>query len=308
MRNAVSEVTSYIYIFGIVMTVLAIVFVQVNSMVEDMKRSVLSKSLEQSFKKIQYLIYSVAFGDVPSQIAEIELQGGSMLLEKDKSGFIIAFVNSSGSISDCSPLPQNFHFCCLNQSTASLYGCGSVSPCVGIYDKRACILNTTVGELKYKYRDWILSMEAGAVFSKYGNSDYSKLLYEPRILLNTTAGTSKYLVITVPSLEGNLSLAGSGRFRFTIEEGSWNYVKIDNINSNEIKEKFENITLIVKSTEHQDAWCKFFERKDFKDLFNPNFPEIGKNCRTADDPMVKVERSGEKQEVVILFKKVKLYS
>jgi hypothetical protein len=56
MERAVSEVVGYIYIFGIVMMVLSIVFVQVNSMVEDMKRTVLSQSLEQSFKRIQYII------------------------------------------------------------------------------------------------------------------------------------------------------------------------------------------------------------------------------------------------------------
>ena len=74
MRNAVSEVLGYIYIFGIVMTVLAIVFIQVNSIVEDMKRSVLSQSLEKSFKRIQYLVYSVAFGDAPMQVASLSFR------------------------------------------------------------------------------------------------------------------------------------------------------------------------------------------------------------------------------------------
>ncbi|MEM0089134.1 MAG: hypothetical protein QW581_05125, partial [Archaeoglobaceae archaeon] len=280
MRNAVSEVTGYIYIFGIVMAVLAIVFVQVNNMVEDMKRSVLSQSLEKSFKRIQYIVYSVAFGDVPSQVAEIELQGGNMFLSKGPE-FIVAFVNSSNTISqdDCNEITssgEKFRLYCLNLSTGLIYP-NTTSCNVGL-NRTACILNTTAGELRYEYKDWLLSMEAGAVFSKYSNAEYSKLLYEPRILLNTTAGTSKYLVITIPSLQGNLSIGGSGRFKFTVEELDNIFSKIDdlNIGSNHQWKNFDYAYVLVRDTEHQSAWCRFFDRFE---LLNTTL--IAENCHNC---------------------------
>ncbi|MEM4616386.1 MAG: hypothetical protein QXY19_05210 [Archaeoglobaceae archaeon] len=310
MRNAVSEVTSYIYIFGIVMSVLAIVFVQVNGMVEDMKRSVLSKSLEQSFKRIQYIVYSVAFGDVPSQVAEIELQGGSMFLSKGPE-FIVAFVNGSNTISQFDCIYYNlsgFNPRCLNLSNGDIYDIypSPLNLCPwGVYDKPACILNTTAGELRYEYKDWLLSMEAGAIFSKYSNTEYSKLLYEPRILLSTTAGTSKYLVITIPVLEGDISMAGSGRFRFTIEERNWSYARIDNINKPALRDKFEDVYIILRGTQHQQGWCRFFDNFGIFDL---NLPEINRTCWNAENPIVKIMRGDEKLETIILFKEVALYS
>lgn len=303
MRNAVSEVTGYLYIFGIVMAVLAIVFVQVNSMVEDMKRSVLSKSLEQSFKRIQYIVYSVAFGDIPSQVAEIELQGGSMFLDKDNPELIIAFYNITNQ-HFCNQLPD-FNLYCLNLYTASFYPIThSPNPCPrGIYDKPACILNRTVGELRYEYGDWTLSMEAGAIFSKYSNTEYSKLLYEPRILLITTAGTSKYLMITIPVLDGNISMAGSGRFRFTIEEKNWSYARIENINA--LRANFEDVYIIVKGTQHHQGWCNFFDNFGVFDL---TLSKINKTCWNAINPIVKIVEGTEKLESIFLFKKVALYS
>ncbi|MCS7131080.1 MAG: hypothetical protein NZ872_06650, partial [Archaeoglobaceae archaeon] len=178
-----------------------------------------------------------------------------MFLDKSGPEFIIAFVNNSSTISNCNPLPDHFRLYCLNISTSAI---SNFTFCSGIYDRRACIFNTTAGELRYEYKDWILSMEAGAIFSKYGNVEHSKLLYEPRILLTTKAGTSKYLVITIPSLEGNLSLSGTGRFKFMIEELNWSYARIDNLNERAINEKFENAYIIVKGTEHQQGWCEFF--------------------------------------------------
>ncbi|MCX8000197.1 MAG: hypothetical protein N3A69_14785, partial [Leptospiraceae bacterium] len=201
----------------------------------------------------------------------------------------------------CSPLPQNFKLYCLNLSEGNYY----ISyTCSGFYDKKACILNRTVGELKYQYRDWSLSMEAGAIFSKYSQENYSKLLYEPRILLNTTAGTSKYLVITIPVFDGNISAAGYGRFRFTIEETNWSYSRIENVNNASIKRRFENIYIIIKETEHKNSWCEFFGNFD---IFNLTLPEIGRNCKNAKNPSVIIERGDEKLETIFLFKEVVLY-
>lgn len=309
MRNAVSEVVGYIYIFGVVMAVLSIVFIQVNAMVEDMKRSILSQSLEKSFKKIQYVVYSVAFGDTPMQIAEIELQGGEMLL-RDSPEFIIAFVNVSSNLDDCTPLSQNFNLKCLNLSTGSLK---DTSQCNGAFDAFACVLNKKTGRLEYRYKDWILSMESGAVFSRYSQQEYSKLLYEPRILLNTTAANNKYFMVTIPVMisDGTFSISGSGRFRFILNESGWEYARIENVNIGEnVKwENFTDIYLIVKGSENERAWCNFF---DIFPLLNStlrpqnceNSPNC--NCYKAEVPMARLETEGFSTTIIILFKNVTL--
>lgn len=312
MRNAVSEVTGYIYIFGIVMTVLAIVFVQVSSMVENMKKSILSQSLEQSFKRIQYIVHSVAFGDVPSQIAEIELQGGAIFLEKGRPEFIIAFVNNSNSINDCLQLNSNvdgnavFESWCLNLSTGQIYP--FMPGCNGGLNRTACLLNRTVGELRYEYKGWVLSIEAGAIFSKYLDTEYSKILYEPRILLNTTAETSKYLVITIPLLKGDISLASYGRFRITIEEEGLIYAKISDVNA--VKNDFENVFVIVKETRHHQAWCRFFENFEALNIsLDPENCFLARcTCYTADIPMAKIDAGDQRTTVIIVLKDVLLKS
>ncbi len=309
MERAVSEVVGYIYIFGIVMMVLSIVFVQVNSMVEDMKRSVLSQSLEQSFRRIQYIIYSVAFGDVPAQVAEIELRGGAMKLNKEMPEFIIAFVNETinGSCSDILR-SENFVLHCLNLSTAKIQPY-EVQGCSGAYDRPACVFNRTAGELRYEYKDWFLSVEAGSVFSRKSDQ-YSKILYEPRIILNTTAGTSRYFMITVPCLNssGEFSIAGEGRFRFYIEEMGSNFARIEDL-SRILPKSFDSAYLIVRETEHKDSWCRFFE--DFPLLNVTLMPENCRNrpncnCYIAEHPMAKIEVGNEVTEMVILFKEVVL--
>ncbi len=250
MSKAVSEVLGYMYIFGIVMAVLAIVFVQVNTMVEDMKRSVMSQSLEQSFKKIQYIIHSVSFGEVPSQAVEIELQGGELALTKGSPEFIVAFVNytelNPSSLPCGSRVPSSIAGC-INLSTGNIYN--SPTCPASNYNYSACLLNKTVGKLVFDYKDWILTLEAGSVFSKYENQDYSKLLYEPRILYNTTLTTgSSFLVMTIPVVEGNLSIAGFGRFRFIVNEGnsSFSHIRVPDVGDN-----FSDIYIIVKDTENQ---------------------------------------------------------
>ncbi|MEM0203694.1 MAG: hypothetical protein QXO16_07390 [Archaeoglobaceae archaeon] len=305
MRNAVSEVTGYIYIFGIVMAVLAIVFVQVHSMVEDMKRSVLSQSLEQSFKRIEHIVYSVAFGGMPAQSVEIELQGGMISLEKGEPEFIIAFVNDSNSISDCVDLP-NFQLYCLNLSTGRI---SDPSNCAGQFDRQACVLNRTVGILRYEYGNWMISIEGGAIFSKQG--EYSKLLYEPRILVNTTAGTSMYLLMTIPTLEGDFSAGGSGRIKVLVKENEpYTFSRLEGVNIGGVgvqwKGKFDRAYVMVKDTEHQDAWCRFF---DGFELLNTTLRAEnchGINpcmCKKADLPIAMIE-TNLNTNVVIVFKSV----
>jgi len=306
MRNAVSEVVGYLYIFGIVMIVLAIVFVQVNTMVEDVKRSILSQSLEKSFKRIQYLVHSVAFGDTPMQIVELELQGGEMRLIEEKPEFIIAMVNSSS----CEPLPPNFSPGCLNLSTGEIK---DVSNCTGNFDALACVLNKTTGILEYRYKEWYLSMESGSVFSRYSSQDYSKILYEPRILLNATAANNKYLVITVPLMSSpeTFSISGSGRFRFSMIESGWEYTMIRevNIGENVSWNNFTDIYLIVRDSENKRAWCEFFESFP---LLNVSLkPEnckglINCNCYKAEEAMSRLDTGNFVTTIVVIFKNVTL--
>lgn len=306
MSKAVSEILGYMYIFGIVMAVLAIVFVQVNTMTEDMKRSVMSQSLEQSFKKIQYIIHSVSFGEVPSQAVEIELQGGELALDRSDPDFIVAFVNyteTSPSNLQCDKISNSIPIC-INLSTGALYSAPSSCP-GGNYNFSACTLNQTIGKIVYSYKDWLLTLEAGSVFSKYENQDYSKLLYEPRILYNATLSTPghRYLVMTIPSLDGELSIAGSGRFRFVLNEGD-NQVSL--IDVNQIRSNFSDAYIILKDTDNKDAWCRFFERSPA--VFNTTLDEINtsyRSCFQSENAMATIKLTNLHQ-IILIFREVLL--
>ncbi|AAB90487.1 MULTISPECIES: hypothetical protein [Archaeoglobus] len=301
MSKAVSEILGYMYIFGIVMAVLAIVFVQVNTMTEDMKRSVMSQSLEQSFKKIQYIIHSVSFGEVPSQAVEIELQGGTLTLDKSDPEFIVAFVNyteTNPSNLPCGRVPNSVPLC-INLSTGRLYtACTHTG-----YNFSACTLNHTIGKIVYRYKDWFLTLEAGSVFSKYSNQDYSKLLYEPRILYNATLSTpgKRFLVMTIPLLDGELSIGGSGRFRFVLNEGNSN---VSLISVSNLGQDFNDAYVILRGTENKDAWCRFFERSG--DVFNTTLDDTKtsyRRCSNSENAMASIKLSNV-HEIIVIFRQV----
>ncbi|MBO8179248.1 MAG: hypothetical protein H0Z19_02010 [Archaeoglobus sp.] len=305
-ENGVSEVLGYMYIFGIVMAVLAIVFVQVNTMVEDMKRSVMSQSLEQSFKRIQYIIHSVSFGEVPSQAVEIEMQGGTLWVDRTNPEFILAFVNyteANPNDLECGDIPNSIAGC-INLSTGDIY----ISPScpASNYNFSACLLNKTVGKLVFSYKDWLLTIEAGSIFSKYSSQDYSKLLYEPRILYNTTLtqGTT-FLVMNIPVVEGNLSLAGTGRFRFFVNEGGsiFSRIYVPGVRYN-----FSDVYLIIRDTQNGYAWCKFFENSE--GYFNVTLDSSKtqhSSCYYSENPTVTVENeifSQRMSEIIVIFREV----
>ncbi len=260
MDKAVSEVLSYIYIFGIVMAVLAVVFVQVNSLVEDTKKSILSQSLEQSFKKIQYTFYSVSFGDAPSQIIEIEMQGGNLALKKSSPTFVVALVNATKNVNNVSgECPKMFRPGCINL-TYGYYNL-SVNHCSGTFDFAACICNITTGTLEYGYKNWRVALEAGGVFSRYTDTGFSKLLSEPKIVALGLQGGSRVLVLTIPVLNGGLTAGGSGRFRFSAEEGNVSYSSTGkSFGSNST---FNNpsggLHIFIDDTDYGRAWCKVFD-------------------------------------------------
>ncbi len=262
-EEAVSEVLSYIYIFGIVMAVLAVVFVQVNAMVEDTKRSILTQSLEQSFKRIQYTFYSVAFGDAPSQVIEIEMQGGELVLKKPGPTFVIALVNGTKDVGSVSgKCPSGFYCGCVNLT----YGNYNISStcsgtCSGTYDYAACIFNTTTGTLEYGYKNWRVALEAGGVFSRYTDTGFSKLLSEPKIIASGLQSNIQTLVITIPVLSGSAAAGGSGRFRFSVEEGNISYVfNTTTIGSDStFDHPSGGLHVFIDNTEYERAWCKVFD-------------------------------------------------
>lgn len=270
-----------------------------------MKKSVMSQSLEQSFKKIQYMIHSVSFGEVPSQAVEIELQGGVMKLDKTQPEFIIAFLNdtkNSPSQLYCEDIANSKAYC-LNLSTGQIY---SNTNCYGLYDKPGCIVNRTVGRLVYEYRDWMLTLEGGAVFSKYTTQDYSKLLFEPRILYNasTYPGTF-FIVMTTPYLTGNLSASGMGKFRFIINEGS---SSLSHIRIQDIADNFTDIYILIRDTENKRAWCKFFEKNG--DYFNTtlNASETRyPSCYSSSnvEVTIKEEIFQTASEIIVIFREVR---
>ncbi len=261
-ERGVSEVLGYIYIFGIVMAVLALVFVQVNSLVEDTKKTILSQSLEQSFKKIQYTVYSVAFGETPSQILDIELQGGTLNLKKPYPQLIIALVNSTKNATAI-PCPSNFRAGCLNLT----YGYINYTPttCPGIFDYASCIYSVNASSMEYGYGTWRIGLEAGGVFSRYTDQGYSKLLSEPKIITFGLVGGTKTIVFTIPKVTGEVSASGSGRFRFLIQENSTDFT-IVNIPSSEFNNTFNNpeggLHIFIGHTDYVRGWCKVFEKID----------------------------------------------
>jgi hypothetical protein len=87
-----------------------------------------------------------------------------MKLNEEGPEFIIAFVNDTinGSCGDILK-STNFVLHCLNLSTAKIMPYGAEG-CTAAYDRPACVFNRTAGELRYEYKDWFLSVEAGSVF------------------------------------------------------------------------------------------------------------------------------------------------
>ncbi len=282
-ERGVSEVLGYIYIFGIVMAVLALVFVQVNSLVEDTKKTILSQSLEQSFKKIQYTVYSVAFGETPSQILDIELQGGELKLKKPYPQLIIALVNSTKDTTVIS-CPTNFRAGCLNLTYG--YTNFTSATCTGIFDYASCIYSINTSSMEYGYGTWRIGLEAGGVFSRYTDQGYSKLLSEPKIITFGLVGGTKTIVFTVPKVTGEVSAAGSGRFRFLIQENRTEFTII-NVPSSKFNSTFNNpeggLHVFVDHTEYARGWCKVFEKiSDFNTTLSGDSCNSTSRCVCGD--------------------------
>jgi hypothetical protein len=97
MENGVSEVLSYIFVFAIVVSVVSIVYLQVNNLIDETRDKMKIEGLRQSFKRVQNVIQLTTYSDAPSQTIEFELQGGSLYLE-NRPVFTIMVDNDSYNI------------------------------------------------------------------------------------------------------------------------------------------------------------------------------------------------------------------
>jgi hypothetical protein len=252
MEKGVSEVLSYIYVFAIVMAVMAIVYLNVNDFIMDTKDRVLGEGIEQSFKRIQYTIYSVAFGGAPVRVVEIEVQTGAISIQN--VGWFRIFLNNSTDFATACPAAlQNLGFtpACVNLTTGNIE-VSSNPP----YTYCGCLYNISLNALTYEYGDWVVSLEGGGVFSKLKNQQQSKILSEPRIMNVSTTGSNYISVITIPELFPQYSQAG-GRVKIIASQNTTNS-SIIYIN-NTLTEEFNELHIFVDGTDYQDSWCNYFE-------------------------------------------------
>lgn len=84
MRDkAVSEILGYMLILSIVVAAISIVYLKVNSMVEDTSEKFRVEGVRQSFKRILNVISISTYGGAPLQSIQIEMQGGSFWISNE---------------------------------------------------------------------------------------------------------------------------------------------------------------------------------------------------------------------------------
>ncbi|MDK2877279.1 MAG: hypothetical protein PWQ22_1689 [Archaeoglobaceae archaeon] len=76
--KGVSEVVSYIFIFGIVLTTVAYAYVHISGIVKDVSEKYKIEGLRESFKRIQNVFFLSTYGGSVAQEIQIELQGGNL--------------------------------------------------------------------------------------------------------------------------------------------------------------------------------------------------------------------------------------
>lgn len=301
-EKGVSETLSYVFILSFVAVVIVFSAIQANTIINNTKISAMSVGLEESFKRIEHLIYSVAFGDAPSQILNLKLEGGTLQVDESSPQIVVALVNESNSaIGDCGQMIRG----CVELTTGDFY---VSQTCSGNYYP-ACIFNVTAGSLKYTFQNLVISVEAGGVFSRYRDQPtYSKLVFEPRMIINTTSRASKVLVIAIPKLSGTVSVGGSGTYKMIIEEGEEKFFVYDVDWAT-----FDTLHIFVRHTDYITAWCKVFSKskllgEDFETNFtNPVYcgGEPTCNC-TSFTPHAVKKSSGEKFRIIGISKAVEV--
>jgi len=80
-EKAVSEVLSYILIFGVVITVISIVYSQVYTSTLETSQKFRIEGIRESFKKIYNVFVFSVYGGANVQQIQMELQGGTLSIE-----------------------------------------------------------------------------------------------------------------------------------------------------------------------------------------------------------------------------------
>lgn len=290
MKKGVSEIVGYIYVFGIIMAVTAIVYLQVNNFIDQTQKNVLQQGIEQSFKRIQYTIYDVAFGNSYSKSIDVEVGEGSISVKN--TGVIRLFFNYSLD-SEPSQCPYPFTSKSINMTN------GNIEPSPdGIYTNGGCIYNISLNSLVYEHRDQKVAFEAGGVFSKIGR--HSTLLSDPKIMNVTLAQDRKVAILTIPEMSPEYSQAG-GKLKITVKREASNVIFIDESASG----SFDEFHIFITGTEFQDSWCDYFESQKIKTTFDKLWHSIVPDCKSGNVVHAYLKTSDVK-EYLIAKKKIKL--
>ncbi len=303
--RGVSETMAYIYILSIITVAMVIVYVQADSMIGDTRIAVISLGLEESFRKVEYVIHSVAFGETPSQTLELRMRGGVLELNATKPEFMIVVANDTLTTTNsmaCEPLRR----ACVNLTTGEHY---PSTTCTGKYDRAACVFNVTAGSIEYGYGKLRISVEGGGVFSTSDTSDTSenseRVAMNPRIMMDTGIGNVRVITASIPVVRGNVSFSGEGILRLKVEEGR-NEVLFKNVNW----DNFTSIHVFVRGATFPKGWCLGLNASlegEFEDkLHNPLYCGGKSNC-TCGDYAVHVVR-GNRGDALNLFISVRRVS
>ncbi len=327
--RAVSELVGYIYIFGIVMLVLGIAYVNVTNEINKAKNAIFGESIEYTFRRIQYIFYSVAFNEAPSQIMEMNMLGGSLKLVEDEPRIILGLANTT--VKSLSVLPGGaycdepyrlFRKTCLNLSTGDIENpAGGV--CNRLMSYPACVLEVDPGSFQYTYREKKIALEAGGVFTKYITQESSQILSNPKIITNRTSLTaaSRYILVTIPVLNGSVEVSGSGSVRISAVENETDtrysvlYIGEKGFKTPLNWSVLDEIDIFIKNTEFTEGWCKLFEKSELlRGVFKTNFTGglyclHQPACDCIHNPSLYAhvympERSGPKTTVIVLVKRV----
>lgn len=82
-QRAVSEVLGYMLIMAIVIASISMVYMKVNSMVDNTSEMYISEGIRQSFKRILNVLTISTYGGAPLQSIQVELQGGTFWISNE---------------------------------------------------------------------------------------------------------------------------------------------------------------------------------------------------------------------------------
>jgi hypothetical protein len=171
-EEAVSEVIGFIYIFGIVILSMSIIFVMGYPMLQSSMDESIFESSEQSFIVLQSNMKMVGFDQVPVKSMKIQLNGATMSVSHNSNFTIYVDEVGDGDGVD-----------------GTLYNASSS------------------GEIEYQKNDKFMTFENGGVWKRY--PDGNLMVSTPRIFIDKMAEIN-YTTIGIVSIKGDSSTGGSG--------------------------------------------------------------------------------------------------